>query len=343
MAETRYQELSDADRRDVLEVVERASVHKAHLLEKDIWVVAALNALFGAPFGEHLTFKGGTSLSKVWRAIRRFSEDVDVTYDIRAFAPDLVAGAGEEALPPTRSQEKRWTRAIRARLAEWVGSEALQLVQEALAGTGFDGRVRADRDRLFIGYEPLFEETDFVRPEVKLEFGARSTGEPNASRTVICDAAPHLPDLTFPEARTIVMLAERTFWEKATAVHVYCRQQRRRGERLSRHWHDLARLDEAGIAANALVDRDLALSVARHKAIFFSENDAVGQRIDYEAAVSGGLQLVPSGAAHDVLADDYARMLADGMLLDESEPFDALMERCAVIEARANVSQSSDA
>ena len=339
MAEARYQDLSDADRRDVLEVVERASVHKAHLLEKDIWVVAALSALFGAPFGEHLTFKGGTSLSKVWRAIRRFSEDVDVTYDIRAFAPDLVADSGEEALPPTRSQEKRWTRAIRARLAAWVGSKALPIVEEALAGAGFGGRVRADRDRLFIGYEPLFEETEFVRPEVKLEFGARSTGEPNASRTVICDAAPHLPGLVFPEAHTVVMLAERTFWEKATAVHVYCRQQRRRGERLSRHWHDLARLDEAGIAANALADRELGLSVARHKAMFFSENDAIGQRIDYEAAVSGALQLVPSGAAHGVLADDYARMQADGMLLDENEPFDALMERCAAIETRANAPQ----
>ena len=343
MAETRYQDLSDADRRDVLKVVENASVHKAHLLEKDIWVVAALGALFDTRFGEHLTFKGGTSLSKVWRAIRRFSEDVDVTYNIRSFAPDLVAGSDEEALPPTRSQEKRWTRAIRVRLAAWVRSEALPIVQEALARTGFLGRVRADGDRLFIGYEPLFEETDFVRPEVKLEFGARSTGEPNASRTIICDAAPYLPSLIFPEAIAAVMLAERTFWEKATAVHVYCRQQRRRGERLSRHWHDLARLDEAGIAANALADRKLALSVARHKAVFFSENDAIGQRIDYEAAVSGGLQLVPSGTAHEVLADDYTRMRADGMLLDESEPFDVLMERCAAIEARANASQPSEA
>ena len=132
------------------------------------------------------------------------------------------------------------------------------------------------------------------------------------------------------------MLAERTFWEKATAVHVFCRQERRRGERLSRHWHDLARLDDAGVAAHALADRSLALSVARHKAMFFSENDATGTRIDYEAAVSGDLQLVPAGAAHAVLADDYARMLADGMLLDDSAPFDALMERCAAIEARAN-------
>lgn len=134
------------------------------------------------------------------------------------------------------------------------------------------------------------------------------------------------------------MLAERTFWEKATAAHVYCRQERRRGERLSRHWHDLARLDGAGIATSALADRKLAISVARHRAIFFSENDARGERIDYEAAVSGDLQLVPFGTVRAVLADDYEKMLDAGMLIDENETFDALMERCASLEARTNVS-----
>ena len=173
-----------------------------------------------------------------------------------------------------------------------------------------------------------------------VEFGARSTGEPNANRPVVCDAAAYLPGLTFPEALPTVMLAERTFWEKATVIHVFCRQERRRGERLSRHWHDLARLDEAGTAARALADRALALlSVARHKTMFLTENDTRGERIDYECAVTGGLQLLPSGTAHSVLADDYAKTLADGMLLDENEPFDALMERCAAIEARANNGQ----
>ena len=336
MAETRYQDLSADDSRDALEVAERSGSHKAHLLEKDVWVVATLGVLFDAPFSGHLTFKGGTSLSKVWRAIRRFSEDIDITYDIRAFAPDLVSGAGDEAIPPTRSQEKRWTRAIRDRLAEWVRDRACPIVEEGLGRAGFLARIRAEAERLYIGYEPLFEETRFVRPEVMVEFGARSTGEPHRILPVVCDAAAYLPDLAFPETRPTVMLAERTFWEKATAIHVFCRQERRRGQRLSRHWHDLARLDEAGIAASALADRALALSVARHKAMFFAENDAHVNRIDYEAAVSGGLQLVPAGAAHAVLADDYARMLADGMLLDESEPFDALMERCAAIETRAN-------
>ena len=336
MPEARFQNLLPDDRRDALEVAERSGSHKAHLLEKDVWVVATLGILFEAPFAENLTFKGGTSLSKVWRVSRRFSEDIDITYDIRAFAPDLVSGAGDEALPPTLSQEKRWTRAIRARLAEWARDEACPIVEEGLSDAGFVARCRAEADRLYVAYEPLFETSGFVAPEVIVEFGARSTGEPHTNRPVVCDAAAHLPGLTFPEAHPTVMLAERTFWEKATAIHVFCRQERWRGERLSRHWHDLARLDEAGIAARALADRALALSVARHKAMFFTENDVRGERIDYEAAVTGDLQLVPSGAAYAVLADDYARMLADGMLLDDGESFDMLMERCALIEARAN-------
>ena len=342
MADARYQDLSATDRRDALEVAERSSSQKAHLLEKDVWVVATLCVLFDAPFAGHLVFKGGTSLSKVWGSIRRFSEDVDITYDIRAFAPDLVAGAGDDALPPTRSQEKRWTRAIRARLAEWVRDHACPIVEEELARAGHVARVRAVAERLYIGYEPLFEETGFVRPEVMVEFGARSTGEPHKVLPVVCNAAAYLPNLIFPRTRPTVMLAERTFWEKATAMHVFCRQERRRGERLSRHWHDLARLDEAGTVASALADRALALLVARHKAMFFAENDAHGEQIDYEAAISGGLQLVPAGAAHEVLSDDYAKMLADGMLHDENEPFDALMERCAAIAARANAPQLRD-
>ena len=133
MPEARFQDLLPNDRRDALEVAERSGSHKAHLLEKDVWVVATLGILFETPFAENLTFKGGTSLSKVWRTSRRFSEDIDITYDIRTFAPDLVSGAGDEALPPTLSQEKRWTRAIRSRLAQWVQDEACPIVEEGLS------------------------------------------------------------------------------------------------------------------------------------------------------------------------------------------------------------------
>ena len=184
MAETRYLSLSVGDRRDALRVAEAGSPHRAFLLEKDIWVVATLHALFEAPFGKDLAFKGGTSLSKAYRAIRRFSEDVDITYDIRAFAPDLVADAGAEALPPTRNQERRWTKAIRARLDAWVVDEAAPSVEAHLRRAGFEPQVRAEAECLRIVYEPLFDDYAFVRPEVTVEFGARSTGEPPLDGTL---------------------------------------------------------------------------------------------------------------------------------------------------------------
>ena len=342
MGETPFQLLSVGERRLALRKAQAEGLLPAFLLEKDIWVVATLNVLFAAPFGRDLVFKGGTSLSKAWQAIRRFSEDIDITYDIRSFAPDLVEGGGEEALPPTRSQERRWTRVIRPRLVEWVRERAGPLIKEELARAGFVAQIRAEAERLFIRYDPLFEVRGMVRPEVQVDFGARSTGEPHAACPVVCDVAAQLTDLAFPEARPSVMLAERTFWEKATSMHVYCLQGRIRGERWSRHWHALVRLDDAGIAPRALVDRELALSVARHKAMFFRENDSSGRRINYEAAVSGNLSLVPAGAAREALAEDYAGMLAIGMLLDEDEPFGTVMQRCALIEDRANAAQATD-
>lgn len=336
MGDTRFQSLSADERRDALQVAVTLGSPRAYLLEKDIWVVEVLDALFSASFGQELVFKGGTSLAKAYAAVRRFSEDVDITRDIRAIAPDLVSGAGADALPPTRSQERRWTRMIRERLAAWVREEALPEIAEQLARAGLEVRVRAEKDRLHVAYAPLFDRYGFVQPEVLIEFGARSTGEPHQQRRVACDAAAYLPDLSFPTARPAVMLAERTFWEKATAMHVYCRQQRPRGQRQSRHWHDLVRLDDAGIAAQALADRVLAQAVARHKAMFFAEKDAAGTRIDYQAAVSGELQLAADGPARAALEDDYDKMLADGMLLDDEAPFDVIMTRCADIESRAN-------
>ena len=175
-----------------------------------------------------------------------------------------------------------------------------------------------------------------MKPEVTVEFGARSTGEPREVRLIQCDAMEYRPEMSFPTAHPHVMAAERTFWEKVTAVHVFCRQQRSRGERLSRHWHDLVRLDDAGFAERALADRTLALAVARHKAMFFREKDAAGNWVDYEAAVSGDLQLVPEGSFYEALADDYGRMLSDGMLLDDEERFEDMMERCAELQERAN-------
>jgi hypothetical protein len=341
MAEAYHSLTADAQR-EALEFAAAQSGRPAHLLEKDVWVVSALDALFGSPLGADLVFKGGTSLSKAYDIIRRFSEDVDLTYDIRKLASDLV-GDAEDALPTTRSQERRWSEQIRKRLPVWVEETALPTLRDALARNHASAATRAEGDKIFIAYEARGTTSGYVKPEVMLEFGARSTGEPNEERDVACDATQYHQTLIFPTARPRVMRPERTFWEKATAIHVFCLQQRLRGERFARHWHDLVRLDEAGVASLALSDRDIGQAVARHKSMFFAEKDAAKAEIDYVAAVGGGLQLVPDGAARTALSDDYDAMVSDGLLQDDAESFEQLMDACRSIQERANAPAPSAA
>lgn len=110
---------------------------------------------------------------------------------------------------------------------------------------------------------------------------------------------------------TYDMRAERTFWEKTTAIHVFCAQGSfRGGARYARHRHDVTRLDDAGFADRAAADRELALAAAGDKAVLFAESTPDGEPIDYLSAVSGALELAPRGHARLELAEDYARMRA---------------------------------
>ncbi|MDP9010326.1 MAG: nucleotidyl transferase AbiEii/AbiGii toxin family protein [Pseudomonadota bacterium] len=335
---TDFFQLSVTERREALDAAADTSGLLPHLLEKDIWVVWSLRHVFAGPYANHLVFKGGTSLSKAYGVIRRFSEDVDLTYDIRAIARDLV-GDADAPLPASASQEKKWTKAIRTRLSEWVGAEIVPRLKLDLEQHGLPAAVRSEGDKVFIDYAPLATGTGYVVPAVMLEFGARSTGEPSEPRAIHCDAATHLQGVEFPTATPKVMRAERTFWEKATAIHVFCAQgEFRGGDRFARHWHDVTRLDTAGFADAAIADKALARAVADHKAVFFAEKNTNGKVIDYHTAVAGALQLVPEDGALAKLAVDYQHMVDDGLFLDDAEPFDALLERCNAIQQKANAS-----
>jgi hypothetical protein len=328
-----FLKLSSDDRLEALGVAATASGRPVHLLEKDIWVVWALQGLFESKLGEHLVFKGGTSLSKGYGIIRRFSEDIDLTHDVRQIIPELAKG--DPPIPASRSQADKWTKAARERLTIWVKDEVLPVLQKHAAATGVNVTFRVDNDVIYVDYEQLTEGSEYVAPSVKLEFGARSTGEPAEAREVICDAAPSLPELQFPTATPKIMLPKRTFWEKATAVHVLCAQGIK-GDGISRHWHDLVRLDDAGYAQAAFDDKDLAKEVADWKSKFFREKDRDGNVIDYHAAVSGKLQLVPDDTMRKELETDYQKMVDAGLLVDDAEPFTELMKRCETLQKRAN-------
>lgn len=329
--------LSEADRREVLEVARERTGRPAHLLEKDAWVVWTLAAVFESPVAEQLTFKGGTSLSKAYRVIERFSEDIDLTVDIRRLIPEL-AGAGSD-LPTSRSQADKWSRAVRDRLPGWVEANVRPWLAERLAASGLAAELRVagkEDEQLQLVYPALSSGTGYVAPVVTLEFGGRATGEPHQTMPITCDMDGHVDQVVFPTATPQVMSVSRTFWEKATAAHVFCAQARLRGERFARHWHDLAAIARSGYFEQAIADRAVAKTVAAHKSCFFAEKDAAGAWIDYAVAVDGGLQIVPTGAARGALAKDYAAMVADEVMLGGALSFDDLMLACAGLQDRAN-------
>lgn len=330
-------DLSKKDQREALEYGRTETGRPIHLLEKDVWVVWTLRALFDAPLAADLTFKGGTSLSKVYKVIDRFSEDIDLTYDISKLIPDLIGEGGE--LPPSRSQAGKWTQAVRHRLPDWIRQNVQPVIQAALERGHLDARLELsgqENDKLLLHYPALTQGTGYVAPVVTLEFGGRATGEPHQTFQVTCDIAEHLSGVAFPTASPLVMSVARTFWEKATAAHVFCTQGRIRSERYARHWHDLAAIARSPHFATVVADRSVATAVARHKSFFFIEKDSNGEVIDYAAATTGHLKIVPEGEAKTALAKDYAAMLADQVMVGDALAFDKLLQTCADIEAQVN-------
>jgi hypothetical protein len=330
-------ELSSADQAEALEVAAGQSGRPAHLLEKDIWVVWALAAIYNSPLADSLTFKGGTSLSKVYKVIDRFSEDIDLTYDIRELVPELLRDGNP--IPVSASQEKRITSAVRSRLPQWIEQTVKPVIEQALVACTLQAELSLagkDSDKLIIAYPANKTGTGYAASTIQLEFGARATGEPHRKHHVTCDIAQVIEGLKFPSAQPLVMAAERTFWEKATAAHVYCLQGRLRGELYSRHWYDLAALARTPYFDSAANNRELARQVAEHKSMFFAEKDVGGTKIDYFRATNGGLRLIPNGLSLVALEKDYAAMLKDGLLAMNQPSLSSTLEVCRTIEDRVN-------
>ena len=336
-----YFQLPPDVRREALEVAAQHLGRPTVIVEKDIHVVWALSALERAPFGHHVVFKGGTSLSKAYALIDRFSEDVDLTYDLRALAPDLVATGTADGWPRSRTQADRWSAALRERLGTWVTTACAEHFGTIARDDGVpiitDTVVDATRHQydILLRYEPVSaQRIDYVVPSVKLEFGARGTGEPNRQFAITTDASmtPALAAIVFPQANVTTLEAERTFWEKATATHAYCVRASFRGAHgFARHWYDLARMHASPVGAAAIRDRALARAVARWKGLFVRERG-----VDYASAVEGHLQVVPRGDALHALQDDYVHMREAGLMLADAPSFDAVLASCADLEVAAN-------
>lgn len=325
--------LEPAEQADVLNALAPRLGRAPTVLEKDIWVCWVLSMLFTMPERGELVFKGGTSLSKAYGIIERFSEDVDVTWDFRGYQP----GFDPFAAGVSKTRQKAFGAQLKARVSDFVKNRVAPRLREALTpGTKGEGRVEADADGESLRlYYPsvLAQASGYQLDHVLIEFGGRNVTDPSEEIVVRPDIAALVPDVVLPAVTVRVLSPSRTFWEKATLIHAACHRGNLRAgaDRLSRHWYDLVKLAGTDYGSKALADRHLLADVVRHKDVFYPSSNT-----RYDLCLTGSLRLIPDPADLAGLEADYEGMVAAGMFYGKAVTFTELLDSLQALEASIN-------
>ena len=270
------------------------------VIEKDFWVTWVLDHLFQqSEIAPLLMFKGGTSLSKVYRLIERFSEDIDLILDWRELT-------GEDPLAArSKTSQERVNETINKQAQAYIGGELLRYVSTALGDVCYCEIESTDPHVINVRYPAAFPD-EYLQPEVRLEIGPLAAWLPHEERTIHCYAAEAFPQVfERTECSVRVIKAERTFWEKATILHheAYRPASNPQPSRYSRHYYDMAKMAGSPVKHAALADLDLLANVVEFKERFYPRGWA-----RYDLARSGSFRLVPEGHVLAAVEADYQAM-----------------------------------
>jgi hypothetical protein len=322
----------------------------AFIIEKDFWVCWALKHIFtSVELPLHLIFKGGTTLSKVFHVIERFSEDVDLSFDRRELGFDTdrdpanaKSGKRQRALLDELKAECE-TVIYDLFVPSLLKDFALVLGGPSRGPSGWGIAIDPDDSQTVnFRYPPALtplglDVPAYIRQNVRLEMGARSDSWPASNYQItpyVAELFPNMLQSAFCEVNTLEAI--RTFWEKATLLHAeFHRTDPTAGsERMSRHYYDLYCLSKTEIGSRALKETDLLKRAIEHKLVFFRSAWA-----HYETAVSGSFRLIPSAGRIQSLRNDYAEMKA--MIFGESPEWNIIMEGLKDLEDRINTGEFS--
>lgn len=308
----------ETKRRAYAETAEKTGL-SAFAAEKDWWVVQTLSVVFGMDVSAHLVFKGGTSLSKGWKIIDRFSEDVDLALD-RAFL-----GFDGELSKNERGK-------LRKETGLYVDNVFYPELIGEFASKGYDNvrlelvkEKQSDLDRkISIYYPNVIEAPGYLQPAVQIEISCRSLREPFTMRSII----PHLdevfPDAGFIQSPAIIPTVnpERTFLEKIFLLHEEFHRpaEKRRVNRLSRHLYDVVKLSKTSFAEKALTDRALYETIVNHRYHF----TRVGE-VNYNLHQPQTINPTPPVELMNAWKADYNVMI-EQMIYEENPPaFDEII------------------
>ena len=301
------------------------------IIEKDLWICWLLETLFKLPI--KMAFKGGTSLSKVFGLIKRFSEDCDITIDYRNFKPALnLKGINN-------TQLKKISLELKTHLRQYVLKTVMPYLKKELTQhfprKTFEITVSEDGEQLHFYYPSVIGLSQgYLRDHVLLEFGVRNSTEPCEKHSVqpyVAQAA--VGDIKWPAFFINTLSPLRTFWEKATLMHVECHRERmiNNPERLSRHWYDLYKLHQAGIGILALQARDILKNVIEHKKAFFNAGYT-----HYDDCLSEKFRLIPEIIYLENLKKDFSKMIEAGMFHEAPPSFNEIIKELKELEEHIN-------
>ncbi|HCN45589.1 MAG TPA: nucleotidyl transferase AbiEii/AbiGii toxin family protein [Pseudomonas sp.] len=325
-----YFDLPAEEQRDLLAIAEARTGRAPAVIEKDIWVCLVLHHLFSMPGRKAMAFKGGTSLSKVYSVIQRFSEDIDITIDYRELGCDLPVA---ELARQSRGQRDRLSEQLRGQVRAYTHEVVLPHLQSKLQKTECQITIDDDGEKLYVSYPSRTGDRDpYLRQHVLVEFGGRNIIDPNAVHVISSDVAELFPTVAFAQAEVVVLAAERTFWEKVTLIHDQCNRAFPAGRgRLSRHWYDLAMLVRHDTGRRALADLALLSDVIGLKEVFYRR--ATSQ---YERCLAGGLNLIPDAENLMLLERDYDEMHNAGMLNGHAYPLAEIIAELTTLQESIN-------
>lgn len=326
------------NQKEILQVMANKLGKSDQILEKDIWICLTLEKLFSMPKSLNMVFKGGTSLSKAFNLIQRFSEDLDVTLDYKNFTD-------KDPVSPnlSRTQRDKLSDLLRASMKDHIKTVIFPYLEMEIqneSSTPISISLDSNRDILEINYQSVCDTTiNYIKSSVLLEFGARNAIEPNKIHKIIPYIATEVPTLDFPVATPNVLIAERTFWEKVTLIHVECNRGefKKNADRLSRHWYDLVMLFQSPLGKSAIQDKLLLENVIKHKKVFFNTSYA-----NYDHCLLGNFNLIPNHKQADQLQLDYEEMISSNMFYGEVISFKEIMKNMELLksELRIHISKS---
>lgn len=327
-----YFDLSAEEQSELLGFAATQTGRASSVIEKDIWLSVVLKQLFETPDRKAMAFKGGTSLSKVYSVIQRFSEDVDVTVDYRQLGCDIPLA---ELVKLSGRQRTKIGESLKAEVSRYTHEVVQPYLHSRLAcGTECDVTISENGEELHVYYPSRISDRDgYMRDYVLVEFGGRNIIDPNAMHTIQPDIAELVPNVTFPPAEGVVVLApERTFWEKVTLIHAQCNRDIAEGrDRVSRHWYDLAMLAQHEVGKRAMQDIELLSNVIDLKNVFYRSAST-----HYERCLGGSLNLLPDKANRVVLERDYRSMQEAGMLNGHAYSMEQILDELLVLQNQIN-------